>query len=47
VVWAKSTVDLFLNDLARDNSVRALNEEYQLYFGALPPAAGIATTAQH
>jgi hypothetical protein len=37
VVWAKSTVDLFLNDLAHDNSVRALNEEYQVYFGA--PAA--------
>jgi hypothetical protein len=47
VVWAKSTVDLFLNDLAHDNSVRALNDEYQVYFGALAPAAGIATTAQH
>jgi hypothetical protein len=31
--WAKSTVDLFLNDLAHDSSVRALNDEYQLYFG--------------
>jgi hypothetical protein len=47
VVWAKSTVDLFLNDLAHDNSVRALNDEYQLYFGALAPAAGIAITAPH
>jgi hypothetical protein len=47
VVWAKSTVNLFLNDLAHDNSVRALNDEYQVYFGALTPAAGIATTAQH
>ncbi len=42
VVWAKSTVDLFLNDIAHDNSVRALNDEYQLYFGALAPAADIA-----
>lgn len=47
VVWAKSTVDLFLNDLAHDNSVRALNDEYQLYFGALAPAAGIDITAPH
>jgi hypothetical protein len=47
VVWAKSTVDLFLNDLAHDNSVRALNDEYQVYFGALAPAAGIAVTSQH
>jgi hypothetical protein len=46
VVWAKSTVDLFLNDLAHDNSVRALNEEYQVYFGALAPAAGMAVTSQ-
>ena len=47
VVWAKSTVDLFLNDLAHDNSVRALNDEYQLYFGALAPAAGIDITVPH
>jgi len=42
VVWAKSTVNLFLNDLARDNSVRALNDEYKMYFGALAPATGIS-----
>jgi hypothetical protein len=47
VVWAKSTVDLFLKDLAQDNSVRALNDEYQMYFGAPAPAAGIAGTAPH
>ena len=47
VVWAKATVDLFLNDLAHDNSVRALNEEYQVYFGAPAPAAGMATSARH
>jgi hypothetical protein len=47
VVWAKSTVDLFLNDLVHDNSVRALNEEYQVYFGAPAPAAGMATSARH
>jgi hypothetical protein len=46
VVWAKSTVDLFLNDLAHDNSVRGLNDEYQVYFGALAPAAGAAVTPQ-
>jgi hypothetical protein len=46
VVWAKSTVDLFLNDLAHDNSVRALNDEYQVYFGPLTPAAGVAVTSQ-
>ena len=40
VLWAKSTVDLFLNDLARDNSVRALNDEYQVYFGAPQHADG-------
>jgi hypothetical protein len=39
---AKFTVDLFLNDLSRDNSVRALNGEYQVYFSAPAPAAGIA-----
>jgi hypothetical protein len=39
VIWAKSTVDLFLRDLAHDNSVNALNEEYELYFGNLAPAA--------
>jgi hypothetical protein len=37
-VWAKSTVDLFLKDLAHDDAVRTLNEEYQRYFGT-PPAA--------
>jgi hypothetical protein len=47
VVWAKSTVDLFLNDLAHDHSVRALNDEYQVYFGASAPAAGIAPSARH
>jgi hypothetical protein len=46
MVWAKSTVDLSLNDPAHDNSVRALNDEYQVYFGALAPAAGIAVTSQ-
>jgi hypothetical protein len=34
VIWAKSTVGLFLNDLAHDDSVRALNDEYQGYFGS-------------
>jgi hypothetical protein len=47
VIWAKSTVDLFLNDLAHDNAVRALNDEYQVYFAAHAPAAGISITAQH
>jgi hypothetical protein len=47
MVWAKSTVDLFLNDLAHDSSVRALNDEYQLYFGAPAPATGAAAGAQH
>jgi hypothetical protein len=42
VIWAKSTVDLFLNDLAHDDAVRALNEEYQMYFGGSAPVAGIA-----
>jgi hypothetical protein len=46
VVWAKSTVDLFLNDLWHDNSVRALNDEYQVYFGASASAAGIAGTSK-
>jgi hypothetical protein len=46
VVWAKSTVDLFVNDLAHDNSLRALSDEYQVYFGAPAPAAGIATPSQ-
>jgi hypothetical protein len=45
VVWAKSTVGLFLNDLAHDNSVRALNDEYQAYFDGLARATGIAITA--
>jgi hypothetical protein len=35
-VWAKSTVDLFLKDLAHDEAVRSLNEEYQRYFGTSP-----------
>jgi hypothetical protein len=47
MVWAKSTVDLFLNDLAHDSSVRALNDEYQLYFGPPAPATGAAAGAQH
>ena len=47
VVWAKSTADRFLSDLARDNSVRALYDECQMYFSALTPAAGIANTSQH
>ncbi len=47
VVWAKSTVDLFLNDLARDKAVRSLNYEYLVYFGAPAPATGIAITPQH
>jgi len=46
LVATAPTVDLFLNDLAHDNSVRALNDEYQLYFGALAPVAGAATTSQ-
>jgi hypothetical protein len=37
-VWAKSTVDLFLKDLAHDDAVRTLNEEYQRYFGTSPAA---------
>jgi hypothetical protein len=35
-VWAKSTVDLFLKDLAHDEAVRTLNDEYRLYFGTTP-----------
>lgn len=31
-VWAKSTVDLFLADLAHDGAVRALSGEYRYYF---------------
>ncbi len=42
VVWARSTVELFLQDLAHDDSVRALCEEYQVYFGPLAPTAGSA-----
>lgn len=37
-VWAKSTVDLFLKDLARDESVRSLAREYQQYFGTAAAA---------
>jgi hypothetical protein len=37
-VWAKSTVDFFLKDLAHDDAVRTLNEEYQRYFGTSPTA---------
>ena len=44
-VWAKSTVDLFLNDLAHDSSVRILNDEYQLYFGNAAPLNGTTATA--
>lgn len=36
-VWAKSTVELFLKDLARDDAVRSLTEEYQRYFGTSAP----------
>ncbi len=36
--WARSTVDLFLKDLANDDAVRALNEEYRRYFGTSPAA---------
>ncbi len=47
-VWAKSTVDLFLKDLAHDAAVRAMNDEYQLYFGnAVSGAAPPAVPAQH
>jgi hypothetical protein len=46
VVWAKSTVNLFLNELSNDNSVHALNDEYQVYFGASASAAGIAGTSK-
>jgi hypothetical protein len=35
-VWAKSTVDLFLKDLAHEDAVRTLNDEYRLYFGTSP-----------
>ncbi len=47
-VWAKSTVDLFLKDLAHDAAVRAMNDEYQLYFGnavsgAAPPGGPHST----
>jgi hypothetical protein len=38
-VWAKSTVDPFLAELARDGAVRALNDEYQFYFGQGSPSA--------
>ncbi len=49
VVWAKSTVDLFLKDLANDSSVRALNDEYQTYFGSrtVAPVQGVDVTPQH
>jgi hypothetical protein len=46
-VWAKSTVDLFLKDLAHDSSVRTLNEEFQLYFGNAAPLAAPSATLQH
>lgn len=46
VVWAKSTVDLFLRDLVNDKPVRALNDEYQMYFAALPPAANTTITSK-
>ena len=34
VIWAKSTVELFARDFAGDPAVRAVNEEYQVYFAA-------------
>ena len=34
VVSAKSTIHVFLNHLSHGRSVRALNNEYQEYFGA-------------
>lgn len=42
--WAKSTVALFINDLSHDGAVRALNDEYLLYFGGTMAAP--AATAQ-
>jgi len=41
VVWAKSTVDMFLKDLANDRSVHALNDEYQVYFGNNASTVGV------
>ena len=46
LVWAKATVDLFLKDLARDSSVRALSEEYRLYFGNAAPLSPASPTVQ-
>jgi hypothetical protein len=43
-IWAKSTVDQFLKDVAGDESMRALVDEYQAYFGALAPASSAAAT---
>ncbi|MBS0380044.1 MAG: hypothetical protein JSS29_16310 [Proteobacteria bacterium] len=45
-VWAKTTVDLFLKDLANDPAVRALTGEYQLYFGTAA-ASTAAVPSQH
>ncbi|MBS0422275.1 MAG: hypothetical protein JSR66_31510 [Proteobacteria bacterium] len=42
-VWAKSTVDLFLKDLAHDDAVRMLTDEYQRYFGV--PSAAVPSPA--
>ncbi len=47
VVWAKSTVDLYLNDLAHDPALRSVNDEYQVYFGTTPPAAATTPPASH
>jgi hypothetical protein len=38
VLWARSTVDLFVRDIANDDSVRQLGEEYQTYFGVGTPS---------
>jgi hypothetical protein len=43
-IWAKSTVDMFLKDLTNDAAVRALSEEYKLYFGTAPPSTATVTT---
>jgi hypothetical protein len=45
VVWARSTVDLFLKDL-EDESVRALGNEYQTYFGAPAPTGDAGSSPE-
>jgi hypothetical protein len=45
VAWARGTVDLFVKDLAQDAAVRALVEEYDLYFGPAAAAGPAATGA--